>query len=163
MAELVRAGEGIRVFCSFRTEGRLYGIDAAQVREISTQVSVTPVPQAPAAVRGLTSLRSRIYLVIDMRIFLGLKQLECTDSSRLIILKSQLAENLGILVEHTGDIVHVPAAQIEDAPAAAAEYAETRDEKFTGVVAGVCKLEGELMNIIEPARVIEALESSIRC
>jgi len=52
MNEPIEAGGGMRLFCSFRTEGRLYGIDAAQIREVSAQVVFTPVPQAPPAVRG---------------------------------------------------------------------------------------------------------------
>ena len=159
MNEPVKAGDGIRVFCSFRTEGRLYGIDAAQVREISTQTVVTPVPQAPPAVRGLANLRSRIYLVVDVRPILGLAPVPCTEESRLIIVKSHLAENLGILVEHGGDIVHACRAQVEEAPPPAVETGEVGGRTPPAVAVGVCKLDGGLMNIIDAARLVEAMEA----
>jgi len=155
MSELVKADGDDRMFCSFRTEGRLYGIDIAQVGEISAQVAFTPVPQAPPAVRGLANLRSRVYLVVDVRPVLGLPPVECTEDSRLIVLKPHLAENFGVLVEHGGDIVRVSAARIEETPPSA-----TGDHP-QDVVVGVCKLEHDLMNIIDAAILVEAVKTSI--
>lgn len=161
MSDPIETDSGTRLFCCFRTEGRLYGIDAVQVREVSAQPRFTPVPHAPPAVRGLTNLRSRIYLAIDLRPVLGLAPLEFTADSRLIVLKPELAENLGILVEHGGDIVRVNAAQIEESPAPAGG-AEAAVEQLTAITSGVCKLEGELMNIIDAAKLVEALEVLMR-
>ena len=162
MNELIEAGGGTRMFCSFRTEGRLYGIDAAQVREVSAHVAFTPVPQCPPAVRGLANLRSRVYLVVDVRPVLGFPPVGCTEDSRLIVLRPQLAENLGILVEHGGDIVRVSAAQIEETPPPAAAAADTAGDRPPDVVVGVCKLDRELMNIIDAARLVESLEALVK-
>ena len=162
MHELIEAEGGIRLFCSFRTEGRLYGIDAAQVREVSAQVTYTPVPQAPPAVRGLTNLRSRVYLVVDVRPVLGFAPVPCTEDSRLIVLKPHLAENFGILVEHGGDIARVSAAQIEETPPPADGTADTAGDRPPSVVVGVCKLDRELMNIIDSGRLVEAIETWIQ-
>lgn len=161
MNELIRSEGDVRVFCSFRTQGRLYGVDAAQVREISTQTVFTPVPQAPAAVRGLANLRSRIYLVIDIRPILGLAPIACTQDSRLIVLKPHLAENLGILVEQGGDIVHAHLSQIEEASTTPDEATKTATRGQSAVIAGVCKLDAELMNIIDLTRVVKSTEALI--
>jgi purine-binding chemotaxis protein CheW len=157
MNELVTAEDGMRVFCSFRTEGRLYGIDAAQVREVSAPVALTPVPQAPPEVRGLANLRSRIYLVVDVRPVLGLPPIEYTADSRIMVLKPHLAENFGILVEHGGDIVRVSAARIEETPPPAGETAQAGGDRPPNVVVGVCRLDRELMNIIDSAKLVESL------
>jgi len=157
MNEPIQADRGIRLFCSFRTEGRLYGIDAVQVREVSAQVRFTPVPQAPPAVRGLVNLRSRVYLVVDVRPVLGLAPVECSADSRLIVLKPHLAENLGILVEHGGDIVRVNAAEIEETPQPPVAAGEATLDQPAAITVGVCKLGGELMNIIDSAKFVEAL------
>jgi purine-binding chemotaxis protein CheW len=161
MNEPVQIDGGIRLFCSFRTEGRLYGIDATQVREVSAQVACTPVPQAPPAVRGLANLRSRVYLVVDVRPILGLPPVECTEDSRLIVLKPHLAENFGILVEHGGDIIRVGTTRIEEAPTPAAGAADAADGS-AHVVVGVCRLDGELMNIVDSARLVELLEALMK-
>ncbi len=161
MSELARAESAIRVFCSLRTEGRLYGIDAAHVREISTHTVFTPVPQAPTAVRGLVNLRSRVYLVVDIRPILGLAPAACTQDSRLIVLKPLLAENLGILVEQVGDIVRVHPAQIEETSPTTDQGTETGEGRMPAVIAGVCKLDSELMNIIDLARLVESMGTLI--
>jgi purine-binding chemotaxis protein CheW len=161
MNERVPSDDGIRLFCSFRTEGRLYGIDATQVREVSAEVACTAVLQAPPAIRGLANLRSRIYLVIDIRPVLGLAPVECTSDSRLIVLKPHLAENLGILVEHGGDMIRVRAEEIEEAPPAACTDASSGD-RASAVTTGVCKLESELMNIIDAAKLVEAVETGMQ-
>jgi purine-binding chemotaxis protein CheW len=161
MSELVVVDGGVRLFCSFRTEGRLYGIDAAQVREVSAQVTCTPVVQAPPAVRGLANLRSRIYLVVDVRPILGLAPVACTSESRLIVLKPHLAENLGVLVEHGGDIIRVRVEDIEQTPSLAGTDASSGDPA-SAVTAGVCKLKNELMNIVDVAKLVEIVETGMQ-
>jgi purine-binding chemotaxis protein CheW len=156
---MIEAEGGVRLFCSFHTEGRLYGIDAAQVQEVSARAAFTPVPQAPPAVRGLTNLRSRVYLVVDVRPVLGLAPVPCTADSRLLVLKPALAEDFGILVEHGGDIVRVSVAQIEATPPSADGTADAAGDQPPNVVVGVCKLDGELMNIIDSAKLVEAIET----
>jgi purine-binding chemotaxis protein CheW len=162
MSEPVETSNGIRMFCSFRTEGRLYGIDAAQIREVSAQVVFTPVPQAPPAVRGLANLRSRVYLVVDVRPVLGFPPVECTADSRLIVLKPHLAENLGILVEHGGDIIRVSANEIEDVSPLATGTDASSSDRASAVTTGVCKLESELMNIIDTAKLVGAIETEMQ-
>ena len=173
MTELLEDDVAVRLFCSFRTQGRLYGIDAAQVREISTQVTCTPVPQAPLAVRGLANLRSRIFLVVDIRPALGLEPAKCTSESRLIVLKPHLCEDLGILVEEGGDIIRVSAGQIEAAaqsgqatpqasalaPRAGGAVTDSSGDRPSMVTAGVCKLENELMTIVDSLRVVESVKA----
>lgn len=151
-----------RLFCTFRTAGRMYGIDAAQVREVSTRVDCTPVPQAPPLVRGLANLRSRVYLVVDGRAMLGLRPEPGSPDSRLIILKPRIAEDTGIFVEQGGDIVHVRADQIEFEPQTGAAAADTADERAAAVIAGVCKLKGELMSIVDAARLVELIRASMQ-
>jgi purine-binding chemotaxis protein CheW len=157
MSDLAPAQSTVRSFCTFRAQTRLYGIDVAQVREVSTHVVMAPVAQAPPLVRGLVNLRSRIYLVLDLRPALGLPPLECTPDSRLIVLHPRVAESLGLFVERGGDIVRVSAGQIE----AAAQPAADSPETLAAPVVGVCKLDTELMMIIDPAKLVGMLEKEI--
>jgi purine-binding chemotaxis protein CheW len=54
-------------FCTFRLNGRLYGIDVRNVQEVLCHAVITPVPLAAHAVSGLFSLRGQIMAVIDLR------------------------------------------------------------------------------------------------
>jgi purine-binding chemotaxis protein CheW len=167
MSDLVRSSESPdRLFCTFRADERLYGIDVAQVREVSTHVAVTAVPQAPPIVRGLTNLRSRIFLVLDLRAALGLPPAECTPESRLVVLNARVVEHLGLLVDRGGEIIRVRPDRIESGPPAAertapdATAAPSGDSRST-LVAGVCKLDNELMMIIDPVRLVEATQTAL--
>lgn len=163
MRELIKAVDGaVRTFCTFRAEGRLYGLDVSCVREVSTHVIFTPVPQAPPIVRGLTNLRSSILLVLDLRAALGLSATECTHDSRLLVLQPQVAENLGVLVEGGGEIVRAHPDQIELPDADTSGTAENSATERQTPVVGVCKLAEELLMIIDPARLVAATEKAIR-
>lgn len=162
MNELIEAEGEIRVLYTFRTEGRLYGIEATQIREVAAPAALTPVPQTPNSVRGLVNLRSRVYLVVDIRPMLGLAPVEFTSESRLIIVKPHIAENLGILVEHGGDIVRVSSRRIEDTLPPTGGTVGSEPERGPDLVVGICKLESELVNIIDATRVVESLAAIMR-
>lgn len=151
----------IRAFCTFRADGRLYGIDLTHLREISTNVTTTPVPQAPPGIRGLANLRSRIYLVLDFRPLLGLPRADCTSESRLIIFKATVVEDLGLLVDSGGEIVRVAQNLIEACGESSSMLAESTTGAAAPLVTGICKLEKELMMIVDPTRFADAIASSI--
>ena len=161
MTEPAPMEKPVRTFCTFRAQGRLYGIDVGQVREVSTHVTVTPVPQSPPIVRGLANLRSRVYLVLDIGAALGLPRSECTETSRLIVLQARVAEHLGFFVDCGGDIARVPLEQIEAPPDRTTETPESVVDRPSSPVVGVCKLDAELMMIIDPLRIVEAMENAI--
>jgi purine-binding chemotaxis protein CheW len=152
----------VRSFCTFRADGRLYGIDVAHLREVSTHVATTPVPQAPPAIRGLINLRSRIYLVIDLRPLLGLADVPCTADSRLIILKPELGEDLGVLVDSGGGVVRVKGSDIEAPGQSASGGGETPADVPPSLSGGVCKLESELMVILDPVAIASDVARQVR-
>jgi purine-binding chemotaxis protein CheW len=154
MPEIATLDRTTRLFCSFRLEQRLYGIDLAEVREVSNGLPITPVGHAPAAMRGLANLRSRIYLVLDLRQILGFQPAECASENRLVILRPAIAENVGILVDRGGDIVSVSEQRIERVPEALAGSAggETASPRF---ITCICKLESELLMVVGATLVID--------
>jgi purine-binding chemotaxis protein CheW len=131
---------------------RLYGMNVSSLQEISTNFDITPVPPAPAAVRGLANLRSRVFLILDLRPMLGLVPIACTPDSRIIILKPDLAEDIGLLVDGGGDIVVVPQDRIELPHSGLSASESPRQEKDLRLVQGVCKLETDLLMIIDARR-----------
>ena len=147
MNELAINDVSMRHFCTFRLDHRLYGIALPEVREVSMNLPVTPVPHAPSAVRGLANLRSRIYLVLDLRPILGFAPVECTSESRLVILRPAIAENAAILVDQGGDIVSAPERSIE-AVTRSAEGAAGGTEAPDQFVTAICKLESELLMVV---------------
>ena len=154
MNEPVLRDAAARSFCTFHADKRLYGIEVASLREISTHLAITPVPPAPAVVRGLANLRSRIHLILDLRALVGLPPIPCSDDNRLIIVKPAIAEDVGLLVDRGGNIVSVPEDQIEPTEHAGDDPAQ--------LVSGVCKLKHELMMIIDARRLAHMVAVHLR-
>ena len=165
MRDMVIHDRAVRHFCTFRVEDRLYGFVLSEVREVSTGLAITPVPHAPPAVRGLANLRSRIYLVLDLRPILGYEPAEATPDSRLVILRPSVAESTAVLVDRGGDIVTARDSDIEPGAghaAALAAPAGAPADVPAAVSAGVCKLENELMVILDPVAIASEIARQIR-
>ena len=142
-----------RAFYAFRAGGLLFGADLLQVQEVAPCPPVTAVPQAPPAIRGLVNLRSHIYLALDMRALVGQPWAPLDAESRLVVLKHAVAADLGLVVEHRGDIVHVRSSQIE-APPAGGDL-----DSSTGLFPHVCRLDGELMTILDLSAVASFVQT----
>ena len=137
----------VRSFVSFWVGGRLHGIDILDVREINSEITFTPIFHAPPQVRGYVNIRGQIHLVIDPRIPLGLSDTPPggpTGKSRkqLLVFKPQVGETFALLVDRIGDIIQVPIDRIEPPEASSAGTSAHS--------AGVCKLDGQLMELLDP-------------
>jgi chemotaxis signal transduction protein len=148
----------IRHFCTFQVEHRLYGISLSDVREVSTGLAITPVPHSPSAIRGLANLRSRIYLVLDLRAILGYAPADCTPESRLVILRPGIAESTAILVDRGGGIVSSPEDSIEGAAGSVPGTTADADAP-PRFVTGVCKLETDLLMVVASTLLIDHVKS----
>jgi purine-binding chemotaxis protein CheW len=144
------AADGDRLYCTFRLAGRLFGVDVAAVKEVNTHTALTPVPHAPAAVSGLVNLRGQLHLILDLRRLLGLGPAPVTPDSRLVILKPAVGESFGVLVDAVGEVVRVPAGQTES-------YRADDPARAGGLVTGVGKIEGDLVVIVDPYPLLEAV------
>lgn len=131
---------------SFHLDGALLGIPIAQVEEVNHQLDLTPVPHAPACVRGVVNLRGDVVTVIDLRAALGLPPAALTRKSRNIVVRWR-GERIGILVDRIGDVLRIGGGEITPPPANAAGI----ERRF---FAGVCKLEGSLLPILDTEAIL---------
>jgi purine-binding chemotaxis protein CheW len=147
-------------FVSFYVEDRLYGLDIRMVKEIYPDVDITPVPRSEPQIRGLVNIRGQVVLVKDIAIIFGRAPRPITDDSHIIILKTstELAavptldtrfnsavfgdKPVAFLVDRIGDVVTVPAGDVEPAPLHV-------DETNAGYFAGVVYLDDRLQVILE--------------
>ena len=142
--------DGELLYCTFRLAGRLFGVDMRAVKEVNTRTALTPVPHAPPAVSGLVNLRGQLHLVLDLRRLLGLGESAVTADSRLVIFKPAVGEAFGVLADAVGDVVRLDPAQTE-------RYAADDPARAGGLLIGVGKTEGDLMVIVDPYRLLEAV------
>jgi purine-binding chemotaxis protein CheW len=145
--DLTSLASADRSFYSFREDGRLYAIEVNALREVSPPIPITPVAHAPAAIRGLANLRSRILLVLNLRSLLQLPSVPCTEESRLMILKPTVLEDAALMVDRGGEIVRMADEEIEWL-----SDADSTNRGESRLIIGVCKLEKELMMIVDASR-----------
>ncbi len=100
---------------TFRCGGQRYAIDIMDVREIRGWSEPTPLPHAPAFLRGMVNLRGTVLPVTDLAQRLGLPA--TADDPRNVIIVVQSGRRVhGLLVEAVSDIVHPSADQLQDLP-----------------------------------------------
>lgn len=126
----------VQAWCTFRLGGRLYGVPVDRVREVLRAAPITPVPQAPAAVRGLLHLRGAIVTVIDLAVVLGLpRPAQC---SRPHVVIGDGERTLSLAVDAIGDVQRHAHEEMQPSP-------DTLPAGERGLIAGVIPREGELL------------------
>jgi purine-binding chemotaxis protein CheW len=93
-----------------------YAIPVERVREIVRLRPITPIPRAPAAVRGVLSLRGEIVQVIDLRRRLGLVAFDResdaagdghSERRRIVVLNGEEGQMTGLLVDRVSEVLRL--------------------------------------------------------
>jgi purine-binding chemotaxis protein CheW len=96
----------------FELGGQLYGLPAADVRELLRAVAVVPLPRAPAVVKGVINLRGRVVPVLDVRCRFGLPRKDVEPADHFLV--ASAGERLVALhVDRAADLIRLPAADLE--------------------------------------------------
>ena len=71
----------------FSLGGEKFGIPIRQVIELDRLPRITPVPNVPAWVRGITNLRGEIVPVLDLGLLLGMGRSERLERGRILVVR----------------------------------------------------------------------------
>jgi purine-binding chemotaxis protein CheW len=100
----------------FRLDKEEFGAPIASVQEIvRVPEELVRVPQAPSFVEGVINLRGTVLPVIDLRLRLGLKQVERTDRQRIMVFLISDVRT-GFIVDQVAEVLKIPKSAIEPAP-----------------------------------------------
>lgn len=157
------AADSMRLFCTFRLDERLFGLDLLDVKEVNTETTFTPLPHAPPSVIGYVNLRGHVFLALDLRLLLGMSPTEITANSRLIIFKPAAGDSFGVIVDQLEDVARVPFDKIEDRRRKDANrpQGEERRSSRSDIIAGVCKLDSELLMVVNPRGLLKIIEREL--
>ena len=133
---------------SFYVGDLLVGVDIGHVEEINRHLDLTPIPHAPASVRGVVNLRGDVVTVLDLRTILGLEKVEISKHTRNVVVASG-GERIGLLVDRISDVVRAWPDDIDPSPANV-RGGEGRFFK------GIYQLEKELLVILDVDAVVNA-------
>lgn len=146
-------------FCTFRLSGRLYGVNIVDVKEINTEISYTPIYHSPEEIKGYINIRGQIYLLLDLRKIFGFEERKVTDLSRVVLFMPDIGEPCGVLVDSIEDVVSVNDKMIENRRKNEQKVPEGVDRRAADVGEGVCKLQDELLIILNARRLLESVVS----
>jgi|SRR5262245_3282352 len=128
--------------------GQLFGLPISRVQDVFVPQRLTRVPLAGPDIAGLLNLRGRIVTVIDMRCRLDLPAPQGGERPMALGVEYK-GESHGLLIDEIGEVLKLPAASREDNPV-------NLDERLARVSAGVHRLDGRLLVILDVERVLDA-------
>ena len=127
--------------------GQLFGLPISRVQDVFVPERLTLVPLAAPEIAGLLNLRGRIVTVIDMRRRLDFEPAGA-GSGRMAVGIEHKGESYGLLIDGIGEVLKLPAASREDNPV-------NLDHRLARVSAGVHRLDGRLMVVLDVDRVLD--------
>ena len=141
-------------YCTFRLDGHLFGVPVGSVQEVLRAQELTPVPQAPPEVSGLINLRGQIITTLGLRSTLGLPARAPDAPAVNVVVRSRDGDVVSLLVDEIGDV-------LEPDEESFAELPETVPARIRALVTGVCKLEGQLMLVLDTELAVQVGDSGI--
>jgi len=129
-------------YCTFRLDGHLFGVPVESVQEVLRAQVLTTVPLAPPEVSGLINLRGQIITTLNLRTRLGIDSRPSGPPVVNVVLRSADGGVVSLLVDEIGDVLE-PGEELFELPP------ETVPAHIRALVTSVCKLEGNLMLILD--------------
>lgn len=159
-AEDLQDGNRVHRYCTFRLAGRLYGVNIRDVKEINTETDITPIFHAPKEIQGYINIRGQIYLLYDLRAVLSLPEKQIDESSRVVLFMADIGDLCGILVDRIEDVVTVDENLIENRRQEKRDAPEGIERRSADIGEGVCKLQDELLIILNAERLVQTAGSA---
>jgi purine-binding chemotaxis protein CheW len=147
MKGTMTGNESVIEYVTATIGGQLFGLPISRVQDVFAPDRLTYVPLAAAEIAGLLNLRGRIVTAIDMRKRLGLPTLE-DGRPRMAIGIECKGESYGLLIDAIGEVMKLSANSREDNPV-------NLDPQLARVSAGVHRLDGSLLVILDVDRVLD--------
>lgn len=134
-------------YCTFHLGEDFFGIEVARVQEILRYQEMTEVPLSGPVIRGLINLRGQIMTAVDLRERIGLPPRE-VDKRPINVVIRRKDGGVSLLVDSIGDVI-TPAEDLAEAPP------ENVNPRVRTLLKGVYKLEGRLLQILDPDKLME--------
>lgn len=147
---------------TFKIGNEMYGIDIMEVAEIIRIPEITPIPNSPAFVDGVITLRRQIIPIVDLGKRFHFEPVSFSDEEELlrgivIIHVEQMA--IGVLIDQVNRVVSIDYNQIQPPPqmvaGIGAEYIQgvAKVDEILLIILNIRKLfsKHELLQLAGPA------------
>ncbi|MBD3837014.1 chemotaxis protein CheW [Brevundimonas sp.] len=139
---------GRREQVGFRVGQQAFCIDIASVIEIRGWTPATPLPGAPAYLKGVLNLRGTVLPIIDLAVRLGLASTEPSARHAILVVRSE-AGMAGLLVEGVSDILQLDDADRQPPPSLGGA---------PGLVSAVFAVDDMLISLLDLERILPRSE-----
>lgn len=138
---------------TFQVGKQEYAIDIMSVREIRGWSKATPLPHAPAFVRGVINLRGTVLTIVDLAHRLGMGRTETSERNVIIVVHTG-KETVGLLVDAVSDILAINKSDLQTPPEMSADNNQTfvsalmiADERMIRILALSAALPTESLEV----------------
>jgi len=127
-----------------------YGANINQVREIIRTGNITPIPDSPDFIKGVSNVRGEIPVIIDLkeRFFLPVRK---DVDNKHIVMTERDKSVFGLLVDEVTEVLRIPQTDIKPAP----EIVTRIDREY---VNGVITLDNRLIILLDLHKVLSPEE-----
>ena len=130
----------------FKVGNADYALAAADVLQMESFTSATPVPGAAAHVAGLVQVRGKVIPVVDARKRFGLAAIEHSLNSRVVVAQCK-GRTVGLLVDSAREVMKLDEAAFKPPP-------QLLTDQAAGFVRSVAQVNGRLLLLIDLEKVI---------
>ena len=144
-------------YLTFSMANEEYGIGILKIKEIIGMMTITPVPQTPAFVKGVINLRGKVIPVVDLRLKFGMEEIEYTERTCIIVVEiaGQTGNvQIGIVVDAVSEVLNIKGEDIEDTPT----FGTKLNIEY---ILGMAKMEGGVKILLDIDRVLSGEEISL--
>ena len=139
--------ETVIEYVTVMLDGQLFGLPISRVQDVFMPDRLTRVPLAPPEIAGVLNLRGRIVTAVDLRLRLGLAP-RSNDRPPMAVGIELKGESYGLLIDAVGEVMRLSNGTREPNPV-------NLDARLARVSAGVHRLEGQLLVILDVDRVLD--------
>ena len=118
-----------------------YGIDIGLVDNIVRMQRITRVPNVAPYIKGVINLRGEVIPIINLRLKMDLDEIECNKMTRIIIIKTEAYDKIGVIVDEVKEVITLSEEQIEKM-----HYDKNDENHF---VVGIGKMGDVLVSILD--------------
>ncbi len=141
-------------YLTFMLEGDVFALEIVKVREAMYCTHITKVPRMPEYITGVINLRGNVVSVIDLRLMLGMDQIEKTIDTCIVIVEVDMDGEMiliGAMADSVQEVITLNPEQIDPPP-------KLGTKLNTEFIRGMGKRGEEFLIILDIERVLSSEE-----
>lgn len=140
-ADIVDVDQALIKMVVFTIDGNWFAFHSEFIKEVLSDMQVSPLPGCPASLEGVINVRGDIESVISLRSVLNFEPLAHQANTRILIGATDGMRS-GIRVDTVEEIIALPESKIQTAPS-------TLPAHMTAIVDGVFKLKDNTVTVLD--------------